>query len=69
MTTFTTEDRIQCQLEIMQKISNDHLKELSDCLHRRPLPQDQIDSMAFNLNLPYDITKIVRAVEKAHGIV
>ena len=69
MTTFTTDDRLQCQIEIMQKISNDHYKELSDSLHRKPMSQDQIDSMAYNLNLPYDITKIVRAVEKAHGIV
>ena len=69
MTTFTTDDRLQCQIEIMQKISNDHYKELSDSLHRKPMSQDQIDNMAFNLNLPYDITKIVRAVEKAHGIV
>ena len=69
MTTFTTDDRLQCQIEIMQRISNDHYKELSDSLHRKPMSQDQIDNMAYNLNLPYDITKIVRAVEKAHGIV
>jgi hypothetical protein len=69
MTTFTSEDREQVMLDALTKISNQHFKELHQCFDRHGMTQEQIDNMAFNLNLPYDITKIVRAVEKWHGIV
>jgi hypothetical protein len=36
---------------------------------RKALTDEQIDLIAFNLNVPYDILKIARAIELAHGIV
>jgi hypothetical protein len=36
---------------------------------RKALTDEQIDTIAFNLNVPYDIHKIARAIECAHGIV
>ena len=36
---------------------------------RKALTDEQIDLIAFNLNIPYDILKIARAIELAHGIV
>lgn len=68
MTTFTTEDRMAVQIEQLEKISNEHFKEMYSAFHRKPMTQEQIDNMAFNLNIPHDITKIVRAVENYHGV-
>jgi hypothetical protein len=36
---------------------------------RKALTDEEIDLIAFNLNVPYDILKIARAIELAHGIV
>jgi hypothetical protein len=36
---------------------------------RKALTDEEIDLIAFNLNIPYDILKIARAIELAHGIV
>jgi len=77
MTTFTTEDRIlaqaestlSTQIQILERISNDHYKEMAKAFHRKPLTNEQIDVIGFNLHLPYSIQKIARAIELAHGIV
>jgi hypothetical protein len=36
---------------------------------RKALTDEEIDLIGFNLNVPYDILKIARAIELAHGIV
>jgi hypothetical protein len=71
MTTFTTDDRLQCQIEIMQKISNDHYKELSDSLHRKPLTDEEIISLANSApwhGTDLDIVAFARIIEERHGI-
>jgi hypothetical protein len=53
MTTFTLEDYTPAHFEPP----------------RKALTDEEIDLIAFNLNIPYDILKIARAIELAHGIV
>jgi len=36
---------------------------------RKALTDEQIDVIGFNLNYPFSIRKIARAIELAHGIV
>ena len=36
---------------------------------RKALTDEEIDAIAFNLNYPFSIRKIARAIEIAHGIV
>jgi len=36
---------------------------------RKALSDEQIDVIGFNLNYPFSIRKIARAIELAHGIV
>ena len=36
---------------------------------RKALTDEQIDVIGFNLNYPFSIRKIARAIESAHGIV
>lgn len=36
---------------------------------RKALTDEEIDLIALKLNVPYDILKIARAIELAHGIV
>ena len=36
---------------------------------RKALSDEQIDVIGFNLNIPFSIRKIARAIEIAHGIV
>ena len=36
---------------------------------RKALTDEQIDVIGFNLNYPFSIRKIARAIEVAHGIV
>ena len=36
---------------------------------RKALTDEEIDLIGFNLNVPYYILKIARAIELAHGIV
>ena len=75
MTTFTTEDRIlaqtdsavSTQIQILERISNDHYKEMAAVFSRKALTDEEIDTIAFNLHIPHSITHIVRAVELAHG--
>ena len=77
MTTFTTEDRIlaqadsavSTQIQILERISNDHYKEMAAVFNRKALTDEEIDTIAFNLHIPHSITHFVRAVERAHGIV
>jgi hypothetical protein len=76
MTTFTTEDRIlaqaesavSTQIQILERISNDHYKEMAAVFNRKALTDEEIDTIAFKLHIPHSITHIVRAVELAHGI-
>ena len=72
MTTFFTEDRLICELEILQKISNDHLKTLSDVVHRKPLTVEQAWDCFVEAGKPNVSGKefrwIVKAIEKAHKI-
>jgi len=53
MTTFTFEDYTPPEFEPA----------------RKALTDEQIDVIGFNLNYPFSIRKIARAIELAHGIV
>ena len=55
MTTFTTEDRQYAQ---------DNWEP-----PRKALSNEEINVIGFNLNYPFSIRKIARAIEIAHGIV
>ena len=55
MTTFTTEDRQYAQ---------DNWEP-----PRKALSNEEINVIGFNLNYPFSILKIARAIEIAHGIV
>ena len=55
ITTFTTEDRQYAQ---------DNWEP-----PRKALTDEEINSIGFNLNYPFSILKIARAIELAHGIV
>ena len=69
MTTFTTEDRLAVQIEMMQKISNEHYQEMKQVFTRKALTDEEIDVIGFNLNYPFSIRKIARAIEISHGII
>jgi hypothetical protein len=69
MSTFTTEDRHNAELEALQKISNAHYHEMVNVFTRKPLSNEQIDVIGINLNIPHSIQEIARAIERAHGIV
>ena len=53
MTTFTFEDYTPLEFEPP----------------RKALTDEEIDVIGFNLNYPFSIRKIARAIEVAHGIV